>query len=143
VFLTKIEYYQGILFLTTNRFSQIDHAFQSRVDLLLAYRPLEAPARAQVWRNFLARVTSSSSKKARGAARAPAVVQVTDADLDRLAALPLNGREIKNLLKSAQLLATRRGTPLTADKLFLLADRRVAALRMLEEHNAAAAMHKW
>ncbi|KAL2123552.1 hypothetical protein VTJ04DRAFT_4007 [Mycothermus thermophilus] len=142
VFLTKLEYYQGILFLTTNRFSRIDHAFQSRVDLLLAYKPLEAPARAQVWRNFLARATAVSSSKTAGSTP-PAVVQVTDADIDRLAALPLNGREIKNLLKSAQLLATRRGTLLTADKLFLLADRRVAALRMLEEHNAAAAMHKW
>ncbi|KAK4638768.1 hypothetical protein QC761_0101380 [Podospora bellae-mahoneyi] len=48
IFLTKLEYYQGILFLTTNRFSAIDHTFQSRVDLFLPYYDLDSTQRRQV-----------------------------------------------------------------------------------------------
>ncbi|KAK3904186.1 P-loop containing nucleoside triphosphate hydrolase protein [Staphylotrichum tortipilum] len=123
VFLTKLEYYQGILFLTTNRFSRIDYAFQSRIDLLLPYHDLDAAARKQVWQNFLDHF-------------GPDKFGVSDQDLDRLARLPLNGREIKNLLKSAQLLTARRKEPkVTAERLYMLADKRVAALKMLAEHN--------
>jgi hypothetical protein len=134
VFLTKLEYYQGILFLTTNRFSRIDHAFQSRVDLFLPYHDLDAATRKQVWLNFLEHFeqqqqgTGDDNNKK---------FDVTEADVDRFAQLPLNGREIKNLLKSAQLLTARRGGKVKAETLALLAEKRVAALRMLEEHHAA------
>lgn len=40
VFFTKLEYYQGICFMTTNRISSIDLAMQSRVDLFLRYGDL-------------------------------------------------------------------------------------------------------
>jgi len=52
-------------------------------------------------------------------------------DLVRLAGLDLNGREIKNLIKSAQLLSARLpGGKVTAEKLHMLAQKRVEALRM-------------
>ncbi|KAK4041355.1 P-loop containing nucleoside triphosphate hydrolase protein [Parachaetomium inaequale] len=124
IFLTKLEYYQGILFLTTNRFSRIDHAFQSRVDLFLPYHNLGPAARKQVWQNFLGHFGQDR-------------FDVSAADLDRLSALPLNGREIKNLLKSAQLLNSRTGGRVTAERLYMLADKRVSALKMLEDHNAS------
>jgi len=124
VFLTKLEYYQGILFLTTNRFSRIDYAFQSRVDLFLPYSDLDPSARKQVWHNFLEHF-------------GPDRFNVSAGDLDRLSELPLNGREIKNLLKSALLLNTRTGGKVTSARLHMLADKRVTALKMLEDHNAA------
>ncbi|TFB00251.1 hypothetical protein CCMA1212_007748 [Trichoderma ghanense] len=49
IFLTKLEYHQGILFLTTNRAASLDHAFQSRVDLFLPYNDLTTGARRKVW----------------------------------------------------------------------------------------------
>jgi len=127
VFLTKLEYYQGILFLTTNRFSRIDHAFQSRVDLFLPYRDLDAAARRQVWTNFFEHFGRERFDVGAG-------------DLDRLSQLPLNGREIENLIKSAQMLDSRAapGGRVTVERLYMLADKRVAALKMLEEHNAKA-----
>lgn len=124
VFLTKLEYYQGILFPTTNRFSPIDQAFQSRVDLFLPYYDLDATARRQVWHNFFEHF---------GRER----FDVGATDVDRLAELPLNGREIKNLLKSAQLLSARREGKVTAERLYMLAEMRVAALRMLAEQHAS------
>ncbi|KAK4149361.1 P-loop containing nucleoside triphosphate hydrolase protein [Chaetomidium leptoderma] len=125
IFLTKLEYYQGILFLTTNRFSRIDHAFQSRVDLFLPYHDLDAHARKQVWQNFFDHLGRDK-------------FDVSADDLDRLSTLPLNGREIKNLIKSAQLLSARSGGKVTAERLCMLADKRVAALKMLEDHNSKA-----
>ncbi|KAJ5377843.1 uncharacterized protein N7496_005252 [Penicillium cataractarum] len=41
IFLRVLEYYQGILFLTTNRVGKIDEAFRSRVHISLYYPPLD------------------------------------------------------------------------------------------------------
>ncbi len=56
IFLRELEYYRGIIFLTTNLYDTIDSAFRSRVSLHLLFRPLTAEARQSVWRKFLARV---------------------------------------------------------------------------------------
>jgi hypothetical protein len=116
IFLTKLEYYQGILFLTTNRISSIDHAFQSRVDLFLPYHDLTVEARRQVWHNFIERAGSDK-------------FELDEQALDQLAELKLNGREIKNLIKSAQLLCLKSLGKVPMDKLLLLADKRVQALK--------------
>jgi SpoVK/Ycf46/Vps4 family AAA+-type ATPase len=118
IFLTKLEYYQGIIFLTTNRISSIDHAFQSRVDLFLPYRDLTSDARRQVWENF---INHAGRDK----------FELTDTSLDQLSQLKLNGREIKNLIKSAQLLSMKELGKVPVDRLLLLADKRVQALQEL------------
>lgn len=119
IFLTKLEYYQGILFLTTNRIASIDHAFQSRVDLFLPYRNLDTSARRQVWANFVNHL-------------GPERFDMTEAELDKLAELGLNGREIKNLIKTAQLLSFRSGGKVTAKRLRVLAEKRIEALSELD-----------
>lgn len=63
-------------------------------------------------------------------------------DIDRLADLPLNGREIKNLLKTAQLLSARSGGKVKAERLYMLADKRVQALKMLDVYNDAVGARK-
>lgn len=40
IFLRKMEYFQSLLFLTTNRVRQIDEAFTSRVHVVIEYPPL-------------------------------------------------------------------------------------------------------
>lgn len=119
IFLTKLEYYQGILFLTTNRISSIDHAFQSRVDLFLPYHDLTSAARRQVWENFIERAGRHK-------------FDVSDASMEKLAELKLNGREIKNLIKAAQLLSLKDGGKVPMERLLLLADKRMQALKCLE-----------
>lgn len=98
VFLRILEYYEGILFLTTNRVDDIDAAFQSRIHISLEYSGLSVSSRRHVWSNFL----SASSKKH----------TFSDHDLDELAEHDMNGREIKNVLKTAKLLANKRGIDL-------------------------------
>ncbi|KAL2071329.1 hypothetical protein VTL71DRAFT_12564 [Oculimacula yallundae] len=121
IFLTKLEYYQGILFLTTNRISSIDHAFQSRVDLFLPYHDLSAEARATVWENFIEK-----------AGRQKFDFDTKGECVAKLSELKLNGREIKNLIKSAQLLSTKSGAKVTMERLYMLANKRVEALGMLD-----------
>ncbi|KAI1419839.1 hypothetical protein F5Y12DRAFT_775734 [Xylaria sp. FL1777] len=114
IFLRMLEYYQGTMFLTTNRIASIDPAFQSRVDLFLPYADLTCAARREVWLNFIE--------------RAAGAFDVADEALEKLALLPLNGREIKNLVKSAQLLSLKRGSKVSLDRVYMLAKGRVEAL---------------
>lgn len=41
VFLRVLEYYSGILFLTTNKIGNFDEASKSRIHILLYYAPLD------------------------------------------------------------------------------------------------------
>jgi SpoVK/Ycf46/Vps4 family AAA+-type ATPase len=84
VFLRKLEYYEGIMFLTTNRVSQFDEAILSRTHLMLRYDDLTKEARKQVWGNFLSRAITSFGK-----------AQITDKELDQLASNKFNGRQVR------------------------------------------------
>ncbi|OAP63889.1 hypothetical protein AYL99_03116 [Fonsecaea erecta] len=48
IFLRRLEYYQGLIFLTTNHLSAIDPAFRSRFDLILLYRDIDEPSRRKI-----------------------------------------------------------------------------------------------
>ncbi|KAF2114279.1 hypothetical protein BDV96DRAFT_112945 [Lophiotrema nucula] len=89
IFLRLLEYYQGTLFLTTNRVDNIDPAFQSRIHVHMKYPDLTANSRRKIWSSFIEKVPSD----------------FTHGQLEELAEVPLNGRQIKNLVKTAQLLA--------------------------------------
>jgi SpoVK/Ycf46/Vps4 family AAA+-type ATPase len=98
IFLRTLEYYEGILFLTTNRVANMDAAFQSRIHVSMEYPNLTASSRRQIWANFLENSKQKSS--------------VSDEDLDYLSTIELNGRQIKNVLKTSFLLSMRKKTPL-------------------------------
>lgn len=98
-FLRLLEYYEGIMILTTNRISSIDPAFESRIDISLAYRNLDQAARAQVWRGFIQSIADDS-------------VQLEERDVEILAEAELNGRQIKSAIKTACILAQTEGSKL-------------------------------
>lgn len=100
IFLRVLEYYEGILFLTTNRIDNIDLAFQSRIHISMSYPDLTDASRRVIWENFL-KVLDAGGEKQRERLW-------TEGDLDELARVELNGRQIKNVLKNAALLSARR-----------------------------------
>lgn len=53
IFLRELKYYQGIMFLTTNRVKEIDDAIASRIHLPLKYKSLGLNARRGIWKSFL------------------------------------------------------------------------------------------
>jgi hypothetical protein len=59
VFLRKLEYYQGIMLLTTNRVRDFDNAIQSRIPLALGYDPLGVDTRRRLWDSFLKNVIAA------------------------------------------------------------------------------------
>ena len=103
IFLRLLEYYEGCLFLTTNRVKSMDPAFQSRIHMSLEYPPLDFEARAAIWRGFLGRTVSLDKKISGAEAHA-----VTEEDVIQVSRLDLNGRQIKNVLKMSNLLACQK-----------------------------------
>ena len=101
IFLRLLEYFQGILFLTTNRVDTFDEAFQSRIHLPLRYSELTSQAKKSIWRWFFEAVRKTDS--------ANAIADFSEHDLDVLARRQLNGRQIKNAVRTAQALALREG----------------------------------
>ena len=83
VFLRKLEYYQGILFLTSNRGIQFDDAILSRIHLIVKYKNLSKEFRKGLWSTFLTRART---------VQGPAIIEKHD--LRRLESLELNGREV-------------------------------------------------
>ncbi|KAF7196505.1 ATP-dependent zinc metalloprotease FtsH [Pseudocercospora fuligena] len=88
VFLRLLEYYAGIMLLTTNRASSIDAAFQSRIHLSITY-PREPSEK---------HYTDDP---------------ISEDQLNTLSKLDFNGREIKSIARSARLLAARDEKPLS------------------------------
>ena len=89
------------MFLTTNRVNTFDPAFASRIHISLNYKELSVASRRTVWKNFLD--------------NSPHDHVITTQELDELARLDMNGRQIKNILKIARLLATRQDAKLNRE----------------------------
>ncbi|KAH7173520.1 uncharacterized protein B0J16DRAFT_418810 [Fusarium flagelliforme] len=104
IFLRQLEYFQGILFLTTNRVETFDEAFQSRIHIALRYDNLDSKAKRTIFKMFLDRVQKLGKLK---------VEPLTEDDLNALSKQDLNGREIKNVVGSAQDLAVNKGEALS------------------------------
>ena len=58
MFLRTLEYYQGMMFLTTNRVGQIDDAIASRIHFKLKYDNLNLEQRTNIWRGFLGKAAT-------------------------------------------------------------------------------------
>lgn len=85
-----LEYYKGMLFLTTNRRRDFDDAFHNRLHVTLEYNELDAPSRTNIWRDH---ITRSAQKNM--------TYQWTEEMYEALGQLNLNGRDIKNCVRTA------------------------------------------
>lgn len=83
VFLRKLEYYEGILFLTSNRAIEFDDAILSRIHLKIKYEDLTTESRRDIWAHFLSKARTHHGSHLVG-----------DRDLRRLESMALNGREV-------------------------------------------------
>ena len=107
IFLRELEYFDGILFLTTNRPGDIDEAFQSRIHVSIGLKALDTVERRKVWAIFIKEMDLSDKEKT-------ALLQhVTDNyDKDRL-----NGRQIRNAMRTAIALANVKKEKVNAEHL--------------------------
>ncbi|EFX00303.1 aaa family ATPase [Grosmannia clavigera kw1407] len=134
IFLRELEYYRGIIFMTTNLFSSIDKAFRSRVSLHLLFKPLLPEARLLVWQKFLVRATAARKEMlemsrvvevgavehtAQGdwLSRGVSGSSISNDDLKELSAWSLNGREIKTAVTMVTAWCEHKGHDLTLERL--------------------------
>ncbi|KAH0611205.1 uncharacterized protein H6S33_011632 [Morchella sextelata] len=115
VFLRLLEYFQGILFLTTNRVETFDEAFQSRIHIALRYNDLDKKAKRVIWKTFLEMVAKGECLPG----DTPRQI-VSKEELEGLARRQLNGRQIKNTVRTAQALAVNKNENLSMEHLNLV-----------------------
>jgi SpoVK/Ycf46/Vps4 family AAA+-type ATPase len=106
VFLRVLEYYEGILILTSNRVGTFDEAFRSRIQLALHYPSLGPEQRFRIWSTFIERLEKLSTDE-----------EIDIDDLrDHLGPLKdeeMNGRQIRNVITTARQYAKWKKEPLT------------------------------
>ncbi|KAF5713584.1 TOB3 (member of AAA-ATPase family) [Fusarium mundagurra] len=140
IFLRELEYYRGIIFLTTNLYHTIDTAFRSRVSLHLLFKSLTREARETVWRKFLQRLsdsnrvtdvtdeslaTGSTTPRNEGTddnaggeiTAAYGDKPLDDEDIAELSLWQLNGREIKTAVKMVRSWCDNKGYIMTLSRL--------------------------
>jgi hypothetical protein len=97
IFLRQLEYFNGVMFLTTNRVKNFDKAFHSRISLAMSFPTINADVRRQIWVNLL---------EAAG---------IKGIDVSKLSDLELNGRQIKNCIRLAQTMSISNKTDVTTE----------------------------
>lgn len=126
VFLRNLEYFQGIIFLTSNRVSVFDDAIKSRVHLALTYPSASAVQRREIWRNRICSIPIEERD-----------TDLTELDgtqtLDILQKLEINGREISNSINTARTLARDEGRKLDLGHLLAILELQLSFKRDLED----------
>ncbi|TQN67033.1 ATPase family AAA domain-containing protein 3 [Colletotrichum shisoi] len=99
VFLRVLEYYDGILILTSNRVGTFDEAFKSRIRLAIHYTNLTTHQRTMIWGNFFRRLKGMSDED----------IDFVDLEYHTkdLAQHKMNGREIRNAITTARQVVRR------------------------------------
>ena len=86
-----MEYYRGILFLTTNRVGQFDDAFISRIHVVIHYADFQDSERERIWMNFFKKL-EDERKDIQISQKVKRYV-LTDPEMK---GIKWNGREIRN-----------------------------------------------
>ncbi|KAH7091245.1 AAA family ATPase [Paraphoma chrysanthemicola] len=105
VFLRVMEYYRGVLILTTNRVGAFDEAFKSRIHLQLYYPILNKDQTLAIWKMNLERIIER--KQANIVADEAEILQFAEAHFEfhKTGTTRWNGRQIRNAYQTALAMA--------------------------------------
>ena len=117
VFLRLLEYFGGILFMTTNRGDNLDEAFLSRVTLGLHFQKPDETGQTAIWKGLLAN----------------SGIKLTEDDVQTLVGYGINGREIKNAINTARALAAQDGKPVTTRHIREILDAKALFIKEVAE----------
>jgi len=111
VFLRQLEYFQGIIFLTSNRVGVFDPAIKSRIHLALQYHNPSKETRRTLWKHCISPPDADDL-----AERLDDAFELNTA-LDELQLAEMNGREIANAVNTARTLASSENRKLGLEDL--------------------------
>ena len=95
VFLRTMEYYKGVLFLTTNRAGHIDDSFISRITCPIAYHPLSLETKAKIIKKFIRKYEETGTFEIQERAESYLIDHCAE----------VNGRQLRNILQNAVAMA--------------------------------------
>lgn len=101
VLLRVLEYYDGILILTTNRIRTFDIAVQSRVNFAITYKNLDEAQKVKIYLNFIHQLKDENTHNKQQLQNWPDSDEWTEEPPFKI----LNGRQIRNVLFSAASIA--------------------------------------
>lgn len=108
VLLRVLEYYEGILILTTNRLKTFDIAVQSRVNFAIKFKDLDDKQKRNIYRTFIDQLTDENTSD-----KQQLLGWLDDEEqIEEYGGSPfkeLNGRQIRNVLFSAASIAKHDG----------------------------------
>jgi AAA+ superfamily predicted ATPase len=118
------------MILTTNRIAVFDPAIKSRIHLAIKYHALSTDTRLNLWRNFLKRAQKQTPFQDNDTMdeRQSEPLWMDDEALQRFAAMELNGRQIKNAVRTAHALAASEQKPLSCE----FVEKTAAAIRQFD-----------
>lgn len=117
VLLKHLEYFGGIIFLTSNLVRVFDTAMKSRIHIALEYHPPDLDMMRRIWSSAVPAVPETERELD------------TDEDLDKFLANRLNGREIANAVYTSRTLARYEKTKLRSEHIIKVLE----AKRMFEK----------
>lgn len=113
VLLRVLEYYDGIIILTTNRITSLDVAVQSRMHLAIQYKDLNEQQKKNIFMKFLDVIPGDRIRDR----------DIINRQLDWICKrADLNGRQIRNIVSGAQALAKSEDEKLSYDHLSVVYD---------------------
>ncbi|KAF2184707.1 P-loop containing nucleoside triphosphate hydrolase protein [Zopfia rhizophila CBS 207.26] len=108
VLLRILEYFEGIMFLTTNRVGSIDTVFKSRIHLSISYPPLSIDARRTIWEGFITKGVTHGKPD-----------WLDHKFLNQVASHTINGCQIKNIVRMGRALAASTKCSLEPDDILI------------------------
>ncbi|KAI4948165.1 hypothetical protein J4E91_006159 [Alternaria rosae] len=107
VFLRMLEYYKGLLFLTTNRVGTFDEAFTSRVHISLFYPNFDKDTTLKVWKTFIdqTKFVLESSGRTNVTVDAEGIEKFAKKHWKENKQARWNGRQIRNAFHTAVAMA--------------------------------------
>lgn len=111
VFLRVLEYYDGLLFLTTNRTGALDEAFKSRIHLKLFYPPLGREQTKEIWSMNIDRLEKIEQERCAKTGGQPLkimrkrILRFAEETFKEKKMERWNGRQIRNAFQIASSLA--------------------------------------
>ncbi|EXJ83924.1 hypothetical protein A1O1_07553 [Capronia coronata CBS 617.96] len=111
VFLRVLEYYQGILILTTNQIAQFDVAVQSRIHIAIRYEGLDKKQTVDIFEGFL------EQYKAKGLVQPKTYADIMIWVKRELYKKKFDGRQIRNIVTSTMGVASAESRQMTMEDL--------------------------
>ncbi|GAB7359523.1 hypothetical protein MBLNU230_g6167t1 [Neophaeotheca triangularis] len=105
VFLGMLEYYSGILFLTTNKIGTFDEAFKSRIHVSLYYQELDKEQTLKIWKLNLERIKKTRKGVVYEEKKMMRWMEKLYEQNENDEVRPWNGRQIRNACQTAAALA--------------------------------------